>query len=422
MAKVSSILGLNARNHLYQSRYNYPSAKAIADSKILTKKFLERHKFPTPKIFGIFRKFSDVPKFNWGSLTDNFVIKPTGSFGGEGILVIKKRISGDEFLTINREKLNIDDLKLHILDILEGHYSHRNLPGEAFIEERISIHPAFRRFSYQGTPDIRVIVFNKIPVMAMIRFPTAESEGKANIQQGAIGVGVDMATGKTTFGTLYYQPIKLIPGKNIRVAGLAIPFWTEILTMAIKIQEKIKKLGYLAVDFFIDKQRGPMVVELTARPGLKIQLANMAGLRRRLSRVEGLEVDSAEKGIRISKDLFGLRLGRKKRDELKVFEKVKIEDKARRRIEIEAKIDTGAFRSSIDRSLAKKIGLLNKKNILWRDYYRSAIGREERVIIGLTLLLGGRRLKTTASVANREKMRTKIIIGRRDLKGYIIKP
>jgi alpha-L-glutamate ligase-like protein len=422
MAKISSILGLNARNHLFQSRYNKASAKAIADSKIATKKFLHKYKFPTPKTFGIFKNFSDVPRFDWGSLTDNFVIKPTSSFGGEGIMVIKKRISGDEFLTINKEKINIDDLKLHVLDILEGRYSHRNLPGEAFIEERISIHPEFRRFTYQGTPDIRVIVFNKIPVMAMVRFPTAESEGKANIQQGAIGVGVDIATGRTTYGTLYYQPIKLVPGKNLRVDGLLIPFWTEILTMAIEIQEKIKKLGYLAVDFFIDKQRGPIVVELTARPGLKIQIANMAGLRRRLARVEGLEVDTPEKGIRIAKDLFGLRLGRKKKEELKVFERVKVEDKKRKRIEVEAKIDTGAFRSSIDRSFAKKLGLLTKKNILWRDYYRSALGREERIIIGITLLLGGKRLKTPASVANRDKMKTKIIIGRRDLKGYIIRP
>jgi len=34
--------------------------------------------------------------------------------------------------------------------------------------------------------------------MAMLRLPTKESGGKANLQQGAIGLGIDMASGVTT--------------------------------------------------------------------------------------------------------------------------------------------------------------------------------------------------------------------------------
>ncbi len=422
MAKISSILGLNARNHLFQSKYNFPSGKEIVDSKLETKKFLKKHKIPAPVLYGVFKQFKDVPEFDWGSCDKDFVIKPTSGFGGKGIIVIKKRISSDEFMTINKEKINIDDLKLQILDILEGKFSHRSQEGEAIIEERIPIHPSLMRYTYQGTPDIRVLALNAVPVMAMLRLATAESEGKANLHQGAIGAGIDLSTGKTTHGVLYDKPIKIIPGKNLRIVGKQIPFWNEILEISVKAQKRIKNLGYLAVDFVIDKERGPLVLELTARPGLAIQTANMVGLKRRLERVEGLDIETEEKAIRIAKDLFGRRPRSKKRNELDVFEIVKVSGKKGSKLEIEAKVDTGAFRSSIDRTLARKLGLLEKKNILFKTNYESALGQQERQVIGITMWLGGKRLKTTASVADRSNVRKKMIIGRRDLKGYIIKP
>ncbi len=423
MANVSSILGLNARNHLFQARYNKKKAKDIANSKLATKEFLNKYEIPAPTLHGVFSKPSDVPKFDWGKLKDNFVIKPAEGYGGQGILIIKERVSGDEFMTINRSKVGIDDLKLHVLDILEGHYSPRDLPGTAFIEERIATHPVFRRYSYQGTPDIRLLLFNRIPVMAMLRLPTAESNGKANLHQGAVGLGIDMATGKTTHGVWYDRIVRLIPGKNRRAEGLQIPSWEELLLMAVKIQQAFKgKLEYLAIDFFVDQEKGPLVVELTCKPGLSIQIANLRGLRRRLERVEGLEVDTPEKGVRIAKDLFGERRRKRRRDELKVFETVKVLGPGRKKTEVETKIDSGAFRTSIDRSLAKKLGLLKKKNILFTTHFESALGKQNRPVVGLTFWLGGKKLVTTASVAKREKLRRKLIVGRRDLKGYIIRP
>jgi len=43
-----------------------------------------------------------------------------------------------------------------------------------------------------GLPDIRVIAYNMVPVMAMMRIPTKESGGKANIHGGACAVGIDI--------------------------------------------------------------------------------------------------------------------------------------------------------------------------------------------------------------------------------------
>src|SRR5690554_7490014 len=45
-------------------------------------------------------------------------------------------------------------------------------------------------------------------------------------------------------------------------------------------------LGYLGVDIVLDKHQGPMLLELNARPGLSIQLANGVGLIHRLETIE----------------------------------------------------------------------------------------------------------------------------------------
>jgi glutathione synthase/RimK-type ligase-like ATP-grasp enzyme len=56
------------------------------------------------------------------------------------------------------------------------------------------------------------------------------------------------------------------------------------------------KLGYLGVDIVIDEKRGPMLLELNARPGLSIQVANSKGLLPRLREIEKIkEIDPVAK-------------------------------------------------------------------------------------------------------------------------------
>jgi hypothetical protein len=167
----------------------------------------------------------------------------------------------------------------------------------------------------------------------------------------------------------------------------------------------------------------PKVLELNAQPGLKIQLCNKAGLQRRLERVEGLEVEMPETGIKIANQLFGDRklahLGKLVR-EIGVFETVELVSQLKEQIPVKAKVDTGAFRTSIDSKLAEQLGLLREDNILYEKGYRSALGRQERPIVEIEFYLKGRRIKTTASVTDRSHMTRPMIIGRRDLKGYTI--
>ncbi|MBI4033213.1 MAG: hypothetical protein HY377_01740 [Candidatus Blackburnbacteria bacterium] len=433
--KLSSILGLNARSQLFSYQYNPSRGRKIAASKIWSKRVLRKTGIPVPKIYKIFRNPADVSSFGWSSLTDSFVLKPSRGMGGEGIIVIRKKVSdsasdspstGSGWITAQRARVGVDDLKLHTLDILEGAFNLHNTPDVAFIEEYVGRHKTFRKYAYRGTPDIRVIVFNKVPVMAMLRLPTQESGGRANLHQGALGVGIDIATGITTHGTWHGEPIKIKPGTERKLHGIKIPYWDEVLEIAVRCQE-VSNLGYLGVDIVLHPSSGPMVLELNSKPGLQIQLANLSGLKKRLERVEGLEVRDPEHGVKLAKALFAGRFANRVALEegiktILVWEPVKVLSEDRERVEVIGKVDTGAWRTSIDRELAKNLGLLRKNNILWSKKFRSGLGIEKRDVINLTFFLAGRRIKTAASVANRGNLRVPIIVGRRDLKGFLIKP
>ena len=65
-------------------------------------------------------------------------------------------------------------------------------------------------------------------------------------------------------------------------------------------------LGYLGVDIVLDRDQGPMIIELNARPGLSIQVANFSGLAPRVAIIEALkQVDpDPQSRIEFSKENF----------------------------------------------------------------------------------------------------------------------
>ncbi len=424
--KLRDVLGLNSRNHLYTSVYNSRKGKTVANSKLQTKKTLRANKVRVPETYAVIKGMEALENFDFLKLPGDFVVKPNNGLGGQGIVVIESQGEyAGEWIDSQGIVWGVNDLRLHIGDILAGRYSMDDVSDIAYIEERVRVHPIFEKYSYHGTPDIRVIVFNKIPIMSYVRLPTEESGGRANLFQGAAAVGIDIASGITTYGVHHAKPTEFFPGTRRKLANIQIPQWEEILETAIKASEAIG-LGYMASDIVLqpvgDKST-PMILEVNAQPGLKIQIANRSGLRERLSRVKGLKVLSAKHGIKVAQALFAdpklveKGLGRKT---VGALEEVEVLGHNGKSFEVKAKIDTGADGSSIDRVLAEELGLLEPDNILYYDYFRNALGRKKREIVGVTFIMAGRKMKTQISIADRSRLRTKMIVGRRDLKQFAV--
>jgi alpha-L-glutamate ligase-like protein len=218
---------------------------------------------------------------------DDVVIKPAHGSGGNGILVLDGKI-GKFYRTAGGDLISLNTIKHYVSNILSGMYSLGGLSDIAFLEYRVKFDPVFDNISFKGVPDIRIIVFQGVPVAAMIRLPTSRSGGKANLHQGAIGVGINLATGRTTHAVIGNHATTTHPDTAHVINDLQIPKWQKILKIAIKCADTVG-LGYLGVDIVLDNELGPLMLELNARPGLNVQLANQQGLHRNLVKVEQLD-------------------------------------------------------------------------------------------------------------------------------------
>jgi len=407
--KNHGILGINARNLEYLRPFNRKKAMQMADSKLATKQFLSTRGIPVPKLIATIRDHNDLAKFDFNALPDSFVLKPNAGFGGEGILVVKNKVSAGIWQKISGDPLTEEKMQSHILDILDGKFSIASIPDIAFFESRVNSTEFIPKLEVEGLPDIRVIVHNLIPVMAMLRIPTPESGGKANVHLGGIGIGIDISSGKTTFATQFNKLIDQLPGE-IQTNGHLIPQWDEILLVASKSQLHTN-LGYLAADVVIDEKEGPVLLEVNARAGLMVQIANLAPLKKRLERIRGLTVDSPEKGIKLGKELFG-KSGKKKSKKVKKTVVSYIEQGeillGKESYRVTAELDPTHETTAIDAKLAKKLEMEKVS--------------ETANTIKLKLLLGGQRITTVAELTNLEDANYKIILGRRDLADFLIDP
>ncbi len=465
--KSAGILGMNARNLEYVRPLNRRRSREIADNKLLSKRILRKNDLPVPGLIAKIRTEEELDRFDWSTLPGSFALKPNRGFGGEGIVVVygKKKdrdparrhsvAGGDAWVKANGSVITIDDLRTHIRNILDGSFSLTNTPDIAFFEERLTLLKLFKPYAYKGIPDIRVIVFNKVPVMAMLRLPTKESDGKANLQQGAIGVGIDLATGTTTTAVLGKSHIiDYVPKTRLALSGIRIPHWNEILRIAIESQH-ISGLGFLGADIAIDRDRGPVILELNARPGLSIQVANLSGLKSRLDRVKGLRVKTTERGILLGKNLFGGEIEEELEEisgkkVIGSIEKVKFIGRDGKEIVVESKIDTGADSTSIGLDLARELGYGDTVD----EYLRvakeweelSELSREDRwkmfehipdvvstvrvrssngtltyrVAIRIDMEIDTLRIPAKVTLIDRSSLDYPAIIGRRNLKKFLI--
>jgi alpha-L-glutamate ligase-like protein len=276
----TGLLGMNERN-FFISRYNQRRLYPLVDDKLKTKILCEQHGLAAAKLYGVVREQHEVVEMEaLLEKLDSFCIKPSRGSGGKGIKVITGR-SGEDFVKTSGEVVSRLDVTRHVSNILSGLYSLGGKPDVAMIEALVQMDPRFDGLSYQGIPDIRIIVFSGYPVMSMMRLATRASDGKANLHQGAVGVGLDLASGKALFAVQYNRPLELHPDTGEPLDALEIPHWHQLMCLAASCYE-ITGLGYLGADIVIDNVRGPLIMELNARPGLSIQIANNTGLSPRI--------------------------------------------------------------------------------------------------------------------------------------------
>lgn len=305
--KKLGVLSMNRRNADYvqgcNRRYLYP----LVDNKVQTKELAMRVGIPVPPQYGVLKYNYQLKKLPAILETHReFVIKPANGSGGSGIQVIIGR-DGDRWIKSSGKTISQEVLERHVSNILSGLYSLGGQNDIAMIEYRISPSEYLAGYSYQGGPDIRIVLQHGYPVMAMLRLATHFSDGKANLHQGAIGVGIRISDGTAVKAVWRNRPVELHPDNGKSLSEIAIPGWRELLVMASRCYDATH-LGYLGVDLVIDREKGPMLLEMNARPGLAIQIANNAGLRSRLEAVQQrskAHAETAEERVAWSCGQFG---------------------------------------------------------------------------------------------------------------------
>jgi alpha-L-glutamate ligase-like protein len=283
----AGVLGINRRNANYTLRWNRRSLYPLVDDKLETKRVCVRAGIPVPRLLTVARHHFEVRGLlDRLSAEESFVLKPAHGAMGNGIMVIVGR-DGDRLLRSGGRPISREAFAYHAAGIISGLYALGGQVDVAMVEERLTVHQSLAELIIEGVPDVRVIVYRGVPVMAMTRLPTRRSGGRANLHQGALGVGVDLATGRTRHAMLSGRPIARNPDTDRSVLDVPIPDFTRILEIAVSATDETG-LGYVGADVVVDARLGPVILELNARPGLAIQVANRAGLVPRLDAVDAL--------------------------------------------------------------------------------------------------------------------------------------
>ncbi len=293
----AGVVGMNRRNVELIAQNNPRRLYPLVDDKLQTKRVTEAVGIAVPTTIGVVRTQYHVGQLGeFLSDLQGFVIKPSKGSGGKGILVITGR-DGDDFVKPSGSRVTLKELQHHVSSTLSGLYSLGGKTDVAMIETLVEFSDVFDGFSHEGVPDIRVILYRGYPVMAMTRLSTRESDGKANLHQGAVGLGIDIATGRSLKAVQHGKPLEHHPDTGRKLSELKVPYWETLLNLTSRCYD-VTGLGYLGADIVLDKTLGPLVLELNARPGLAIQIANGMGMQPRLSLIDsqrGIERNAEER-------------------------------------------------------------------------------------------------------------------------------
>jgi alpha-L-glutamate ligase-like protein len=283
----AGVLGMNHRNAEYVLDLNPRRLFPLVDSKRRMHDLCQSIGVPTPALHAVLPAHSSMRHLErLLQERPDCVLKPDRGSGGRGIMVLTGR-EGDEFIRHNGERIDLAGVVEHVSSTISGMYSLGGQPDAALIQKRVRPHPVFETISYQGIPDVRVVLYRFEPAMAMLRLPSKESGGRANLHQGGLGAGVDLESGVTCRAVQRDRAVSRHPDTGRSVIGFQVPHWGQILEMSRRVAEAVG-LGYVGVDVVVDADEGPLLLEANARPGLAIQIANGRGLLPRLMEIDQL--------------------------------------------------------------------------------------------------------------------------------------
>lgn len=407
--KNYGLLGQNARNLLYISPRSEKFAREIADSKLKTKSFLSAQWVQVAETIAVISRHEQNTKEFVESLAPPFVIKPNRGFWWKWIIILDKKLANKSFVSNYGEVYTPEKLHSHINAVLDGFFSLSWGRDSVIIEQKVVLHAGIDLLWKFWLPDIRVITYNMIPVMAMMRIPTAESKWKANLHAGACGAGIDIGSGRLTHTSYKWKIISSIPD-IWNVKGIQIPEREKILEIAVQAQN-ITGINYLWCDLVIDAKKWPLLLEINIRPWLGVQLANLAPLKRRLDRIDGIRPQSVAKWVRIGRDIFGYELEEKAKNitgkkTLWTNEYIKLEHPTLdKKFTILTQIDALSSESKILHSYLENSLKIDAK-----------IG--EKIKFSIKIAGVGKKISFTVS----ENLSKNIVLGTSWLKGFIIDP
>ncbi len=276
-ADDAGVLGLNSRNIHLIARLNAVHWMTVANDKLATKRHLDEAGVRTPRTLLSVESEHELD-YRRAALNapGGFALKPASGSQGQGIVLFASS-DANEFRLLNGETWTYDQLRAHVRDITRGLHSSADDPDRALFEDLIRPDAFSKSIAPDGIADIRVLVVRGQAIAAMLRVPTRQSGGRANLHQGAAGFSVDLASGRIGSGIHEGRAIDTHPDSGEMLTGRAVPHWPEVLQIARAAQQAVP-LGYAGVDVCLDERSGPVVIEINSRPGIEIQNALQKGL------------------------------------------------------------------------------------------------------------------------------------------------
>lgn len=275
----SGILGMNGRN-LWVEVDNPKESIRLVNDKIATKRVLLERGVPVAPTLAVVRDRRDLAELDWRDMPSSWAAKPNRGRRGSGIVIAERRNSdGESWVSPSGWPLSVAFLSERLRYILDGDFSMDGTTSDvALFEPLLRPHPTLAALSPSGgLPDIRVVVYQGTPILAMMRLPTKRSDGRANLHQGAIGVALDVSTGRALGARVGGKATSVHPDTGATL-DVVVPYWSSVVDAASECYEA-SGLGYLGADVVIDAELGPLILEVNARPGLEIQNVTGEGLR-----------------------------------------------------------------------------------------------------------------------------------------------